>query len=93
MMKIMLEEDAMHNYCKAKKNNISDITGNSYLVRNIEMSGISGEPKTSELPTNSGRFPRYVVISKFRKTCIYTTFSKTLWPILRIRGPINSTYL
>ena len=91
MMKIMLEEDAMHN-CKAEKKLYLGHNG-EYLFRNIEMSGISGEPKTSELPTNSGRFPRYVVISKLRKTCIYTTFSKTLWPIFRIRGPINSTYL
>ena len=75
MMKIMLEEDAMHN-CKAKKK-LYFGHYREYLGRNIEMSGISGEPKTSELPTNSGRFPRYVVISKLRKTCIYTTFSKT----------------
>ena len=76
MMKIMLEEDAMHN-CKAKKIYIYCGHYGKYLVRNIEMSGISGESKTSDLPTNSGRFPRYVVISKLRKTCIYTTFSKT----------------
>ena len=75
MMKIMLEEDAMHN-CKAKKK-LYFGHYREYLVRNIEMSGISGEPKTSELPIISGRFPRYVVISKLRKTCIYTTFSKT----------------
>ena len=90
MMKIMLEEDAMHN-CKVKKTLFRTLRG--MPCPKYKMSGISGEPKTSELPTISGRFPRYVVISKLRKTCIYTTFSNTLWPIFRIRGPINSTYL